>query len=411
LRELVTELLNSLRPEDILRHAKRPQPSSRALFFSLVGLVALIWSGHPLFALPLLGWAARSRKARSAASNGRLNAVRSRAAGTVTSVSDVAKRHQEVYVEQKAPTRGGKIRAPSKRIDHLRDAEISSQRNEVQALNPGAASSRDSSASFQPDVWGLDSGEFQEQIRDLDRLTSGRRQLWPFSWPSSSEIYGLNDDTSMSTKNQIRALESFDRLEKRRHWWSSFDSRRWQENTYDYPVQELGQSGGYGTNASPLQPMPAKRAERETSGTMDAALSEAEKAIEDIHRSSENTQLLTRGLAALESNDGRFSDSRDKPKLLPVNDDVETPSAAELAEMEARWSTVINSQEETLQEAFGTVQKLEVELTKANSRIEELTEDLLLQRCRLITEKPGAVGAIPADDRTTSAPDEENSGV
>jgi len=285
----------------------------------------------------------------------------------------------------------------------LRDAEISSQRNEVQALNPVSASSRDSSASFQADVWRPDSGEFedisqssQDQIRALDRLTSGRGQLWPLSWRSSSRSSGFNDgsgfndDASMSTKNQIRALESLDRLERHRHWWSPFDANRWQEYTYDYAVQEPGPSGGYEAEASPLQPMPAKSAEKEASGTTDAALREAEKAIEDTRRSRENTQLLTKGTAVLE--------------------DVETPSAAELAELEARWSTVIDSQGETLQEAFGKVERLEVKLTKANSRIEELTEDLLHWRCRLVTEKPGAVGGISADDGTTTAPDEENSG-
>merc|ERR1712037_803813 len=92
-------------------------------------------------------------------------------------------------------------------------------------------------------------------------------------------------------------------------------------------------------------------------------------------------------------------------------DEVETTPAvadpAELAEMEARWSTIVNSQEETLQEVLETATRLEAEVTKAKSRIEELEEDLLLCRCRLVTEKPGAVAA---DDRTTGASDEASSG-
>jgi len=455
LPELVTELLNSLGPEDILRHAKRPQheaSSGAMLVLSLVSFGALILSGHPGFAFPLAGatalwrrWAARSRKdqkAHSAARSGGSHGVRrsSAAARTVASEAAVAvlvdsysqtaeQRRQKARVEQKGPL-GDEFRTPNKKIDRLHDIETDSEQSDVQALNRISASSPDidKESVRQLDSGGfvqqLDGGGFTDasqstwdQVMALDRLAGGRRRRWPFGWPSSSQSYRVDDNpASMSTKDQIRALESYDRKEKGL-LNSLFGRRIRQDSIHDYPVQGLRPLDTYEAEAWPYQPMPAKSAEIEASATMEAPVSVAEEAMaaagKDALSSTDYRDPLSKGTAAVEYN-SQFSDSSEELNPSLDIDEVETTPAvadpAELAEMEARWSTIVNSQEETLQEVLETATRLEAEVTKAKSRIEELEEDLLLCRCRLVTEKPGAVAAVSADDRTTGASDEASSG-
>mmetsp|Transcript_112692 Transcript_112692/g.224159 ORF Transcript_112692/g.224159 Transcript_112692/m.224159 type:complete len:409 (-) Transcript_112692:94-1320(-) len=379
----------------------------------LVGLAALIWSGHSLFVLPLPSAAAAWRtwatlnpedhNAHSSAGSGGPNAVRTcNTAGTLASVSTAAafvamgysqtirRRHQKARVEQKGSTRD-EIRALSKKIDQLRDAAIISNDNEVPARNSGPASSSYHSATFPAPVWRPDDSQFSDapvsthdQIRALEREVGGRRKRWPLGRPSRSRNSGLDDTAAfMSTKDQIRAMESLGREERGGFWSMLFGGRRKREFAYyDYPVQgpghEAGALGGYEAEASPYQPMAVNRAESEATAMIEASLFAAEEF-----------------------------------KLSPVNKDVETTSAvtgsSELAGMEAKWSTVISAQQEKLQEVLATAERLDAELAEANSRIEELEEDLLLCRCKLVTEKPGAIGAISTEDRTTTASDEASS--
>merc|ERR1712008_213433 len=143
---------------------------------------------------------------------------------------------------------------------------------------------------------------------------------------------------------------------------------------------------------------------------MEQALVAAEETIaaarNDARRSRESIKRLTKSTAAL--------GSREEPSMLPVNRGVDTPSAvtgsAKLVELEARGATIVSAQQETLQEGLGTAESLEGKLTQAKSRIDELEEELLLCRCRLMTEEPGADGAISVDDRKASASDEAISG-
>jgi len=404
LPELVTEMLNSLRPEDILRHTKRNQhealnrvvlplvglaawlwsgplfailvawawrkwASKRiTLVLPLIGFAALIWSGYPLFAV-VAGvawrtWAVQSPNDRKAhqhvSSRGRKFVRRGNTIG-----ADASARVEYPFSTME------EVRQPNERTDYLRDAEIGSQ--------------------------------FQESVRR----------------PDTREF----SNTQGSTQDQIRALESLtrlesrgrlslDRFERRGRWSRLFGGRRRQDYADDYAVQGSGLFDGYEAEDSPYQPMPS------TNTRMGASLSATEETIaaarKDARRSMENAQYMTKGTAALDDGGRIFHDSSEEPSSLPVNKDIETPAAEvanspEFAEMEARWSKIFNSQQETLQEMLGTSERLEVQLGEAKSRIEELEEDLLLCRCRLITEKPGAAGAIPADDRATNASYEADS--